>query len=278
MDMADISVVTKSQLAAAFRTLGISDGQAVMLHASVKAIGWILGGPRVVLETLLDILGPQGTLMMLTSWEGAPYHLGDSPGAQRDTLLVECPPFDPVTSPADHREMSILAEYLRTWPDAYRSNHPLASFVAVGAQAQWLTRGQPLQYPHGLESPLARLCAAGGNVVMLGDLLSNLTLLHHAEHLASIPTKQVDRYQMPILHDGRRIWVDIEEYDTTNGIADFGSDDYFLDIGRAYLDGGRGRIAQVGNAPSYLFAAEDLKQFGIHWLEAHYKGPVQQTM
>lgn len=275
--MADVSVITKSQLAAALRTLGICDGQTVMLHASVKAIGWILGGPRIVLETLLDILGPHGTLMMLASWEGAPYRMEAWPGVQRDTYLAECPPFDPATSPADHREMSILAEYLRTWPNAYRSTHPLASFVAVGAQAQWLTLGQPLHYPHGAESPLARLCAADGKVVMLGASLSNLTLLHHAEHLANIPTKQVDRYQMPVIHHEQRIWVDIEEYDTTNGIADFGSDDYFLDIGQAYLDGGKGRRAQVGNAPSYLFEADYLKKFGTHWMETYYKGPLQQT-
>ena len=246
-----------------------------MLHASVKTIGWILGGPRVVLETLLDLVTPGGTLMMLASWEGNPYRMDRWPVAQRELCLAECPAFDPGTSPADHREMSILAEYLRTWPGAYRSHHPLASFVAVGAQAQCLTADHALHYPHGLESPLARLCAAGGKVLLVGASFSNLTLLHHAEHLANVPHKRIDRYQMPVMQDERRVWVEIEEYDTTDGIADFGRDDYFLAIGQAYVASGKGRTARVGYAPSYLFEANDLKQFGTQWMEANYKGSLQ---
>ena len=179
-----------------------------MLHASVRELGWIVGGPRVVLDALLEILTPRGTLMMLASWEGNPYGMAAWPEAQRAAWLAECPPFDPATSPADHREMSILAEYLRTWPGARRSDHPLASFVAVGALAADLTAHHPWQYGHGPDSPLARFCAAGGAVLLLGPLLSNITLLHHAEHLAQIPEKRIDRYAMPVLRDGARVWVD----------------------------------------------------------------------
>ena len=277
MDTEDIPTITKNQLVAAFRTLDIAGGQTVMLHASVKAIGWILGGPHVVLQALVDVIEPRGTLMMLASWEGAPYRMEGWPQAARAACVAECPAFDPATSPADHREMSILAEYLRTWPGAYRSAHPLASFVAIGAQAQWLMADQPLQYPHGPESPVARLCAVGGKVLLLGAPLSNLTLLHHAEHLANVPHKRIDRYALPVMRNGQRVWVDIEEYDTTDGIADFGSDDYFFAIGQAYLALGKGRTAQVGNAPAYLFEADDVKQFGMQWMEAHYKGPLERT-
>ncbi len=122
---------------------------------------------------------------------------------------------------------------------------------------------------------MARLCALGGRILLVGTSFSNLTLLHHAEHLADVPHKRIDRYQMPILQDGRRVWVDIEEYDTTDGIADFGGDDYFLAIGQAYVASGKGRTGQVGNAPSYLFDADDLRRFGTQWMEANYKGPRQ---
>ena len=271
--MADTPLITPSQLAAGFRTLGLASGQTLLLHASVSAVGWILGGPRVILATLLESIAPGGTLMMLASWEGNPYRMEQWTAAQRAACLAECPVFDPATSPADHREMSILAEYLRTWPGAYRSSHPLASFVAVGARASWLTAAQPLRYPHGRESPLARLCAAGGKVALLGARFSNLTLLHHAEHLADLPHKRIDRYTMPVLQDGQRAWVDIEEYDTTDGIADFGSDDYFLAIGEAYVASGKGCAAEIGGAESFLLEADDLKQFGMHWMEAHYQGP-----
>ena len=259
--------VTRSRLHADLRALGVRAGRVLMLHASVRAIGWVVGGPRVVLDALLDLLTPRGTLLMLASWEGNPYGLAGWPEERRVAWLAECPPFDPATSPADHREMSILAEYLRTWPSARRSDHPLASFVAVGARAAWLTGRHPWQYGNGPDSPLARLCQDGGEVLLLGAPLSSITLLHHAEHLAAIPEKRVDRYAMPILRDGRRVWVEIEEYDTTDGIADFGEEDYFAAIGCDYLAAGHGRSGLVGGAAAHLLPAADLVRFGVAWME-----------
>ena len=265
----DARHVTRSQLLAGLRALGMQEGAVVMLHAAVGAIGWVVGGPRVVLDALLALLTPRGTLVMLAGWEGHPYDLPQWPDTQQATWLAACPPFDPLTSPADHRELSILAEYLRTWPGARRSDHPLASFVAVGAQATWLTAHHPWQYGNGTDGPLARLCQVGGDVLLLGAPLSSITLLHHAEHLADIPDKRVDRYAMPVLRDGRTVWMTIEEYDTTEGIADFGEgeEDYFAAIARDYLASGRGRSGKVGEAAAYLFPADDLTRFGIAWME-----------
>ncbi len=269
----DARHVTRSRLLTDLHALGVREGAVVMLHAAVGAIGWVVGGPRVVLDALLDLLTPRGTLVMLASWEGHPYDLPKWPDTQQATWLAECPPFDPLTSPADHRELSILAEYLRTWPGSRRSDHPLASFVAVGAQATWLTAHHPWQYGHGADGPLARLCQAGGAALLLGAPLSSITLLHHAEHLADIPDKRVDRYAMPVLRDGRTVWAPIEEYDTTDGIADFGEgeEDYFAAIARDYLASGRGRSGRVGEAAAYLFPADDLAHFGITWMEQRYR-------
>jgi aminoglycoside 3-N-acetyltransferase len=267
--------VTRSHLIAALRALGVREGAVVMLHAAVGAIGWVVGGPRVVLDALLDLLTPAGTLVMLASWEGHPYDLPRWPDTQQATWLAACPPFDPLTSPADHRELSILAEYLRTWPGARRSDHPLASVVAVGARANWLVAPHPWQYGHGPGGPLARLCEGGGAVLVLGAPLSSITLLHHAEHLADIPAKRVDRYTMPVLRDGRTAWIAIEEYDTTEGIADFGEgeEDAFAVIARDYLATGRGCAGTVGQAPAYLFPADDLMHFGVAWMERRYRLP-----
>lgn len=269
----EVPVVTRQQLVSGLKALGVKAGQTLMLHASVKAIGWILGGPIVVLEALIDVLTPDGTVMMMASWEGNPYQMAEWPAEQQELCLAECPPFNPATSPADHRTLSILTEYLRTWPGACRSNHPLASFVAVGKKASWLTERHSLHYNHGLGSPLARLCEAQGQILLLGAPFSNITLLHHAEHLANIPDKRLDRYRMPILQNGQRVWVEIEEFDTSNGIANFGNWDYFLDIGQAYVASGKGRSTQIGNASCYLFNADDLKLFGITWMEQNYRSP-----
>ena len=51
-----------------------------MLHASVKAIGWIVGGPDVVIQALLDVLGEEGTLMMYVGWEDSPWDAAEFVG------------------------------------------------------------------------------------------------------------------------------------------------------------------------------------------------------
>lgn len=245
-------------------------GQVIMLHVSVRAIGWIVGGPDMVIQALLDVLGDKGTLMMYVSWEDSPYDLSDRPENHQRAYLEECPPFDPARSRAN-REWSILTEYLRTWPGAFRSGNPDASVVTVGAKARWITENHPLNYGYGPGSPLAKLCQVKGKVLLLGAPLSSITLLHHAEHMAKVPEKRVVHYRMPLLRNGKRVWVDIEEFDTGRGIVDWdGEEDYFEVIAREYLSSGKGRQGRVGMAPSYLFDAADLVQFAIQWMESTF--------
>lgn len=197
-------LVTRSRLVEDLRRLGLEPGQILMLHASVKAIGWVVGGPDVVLQAILDALGPEGTLMMYVGWEEAPYLTIALEEGRGEAYLRECPTFDPERSRAN-RKWSILTEYLRTWPGACRSNHPEASVATVGAKAKWITENHPLNYPYGPGSPYAKLCQARGKVLLLGAPLNTLTILHHAEMLAHIPNKRIVRYKMPVLREGERV-------------------------------------------------------------------------
>jgi aminoglycoside 3-N-acetyltransferase len=196
-DRAARGPVVRSQLAAQLRKLGVAPGDTVMLHAALGQLGWILGGPDVALRALLDVLGPEGTVMMYTAWESTPYHLGREGPEVQALAEDEWPAFDPATSPADRRH-SILAEYLRTWPGARRSPHPEGGMTAVGGRAEWLTAEHPLEFGYGPGTPLARLVEVGGKVLMMGAPLETITLLHHAEHLADLPDKRVVEYRIPV--------------------------------------------------------------------------------
>jgi aminoglycoside 3-N-acetyltransferase len=259
-------VVTKSRLIEDVSALGLEAGQVVMLHASVRAVGWVVGGPDVVLHALREVLGPEGTLMMYVGWEDNPYEMGSWPEARRTAYQEECPAFDPPTSRANRR-WSILTEYLRTTPGARRSGNPEKSMAAVGAKAGWLTADHSLDYGFGPGSPLEKLCRDGGKVLLLGTPFNSLTLLHYAECLADVPEKRVVRYRMPVLVDGRRRWVDVEEFDSCDGIRDWADGDYFVAIVEAYLAEGHGRTGLVGAARSYLFDAQELARFGASWME-----------
>jgi aminoglycoside 3-N-acetyltransferase len=270
MDKGDPLLVTRSRLVKDLSSLGVRPGGIIMLHASIRAVGWVVGGPDVILHALREALGPEGTLMMYVGWEDNPYDLEAWPEGRRRAYLEECPPFDPAISRANRR-WSILTEYLRTTPGARRSANPKKSMAAVGAKAAWLTERHPLDHGFRPGSPLEKLCRVGGEVLLLGTPLDSVTLLHYAECLADVPDKRVVRYRMPVLVDGQRRWVDVEEFDTSDGIRDWGGGDYFEAIVEAYLAAGYGRTTLVGAARSYLFDAQDLTAFGVAWMERTFR-------
>nr|AIA16902.1 AAC3 [uncultured bacterium]AMP48516.1 AAC3 [uncultured bacterium] len=258
-------LVTHGQLVEELETLGVAAGQIVMVHASVKAIGRIMGGPNVVVQALLDTLTPAGTLMMYVGWENIPDFVSNLSPAVRQEYYAEHPPFDPRIARAV-RDHGILAEIVRGWPGARRSLNPEASVAAIGARAEWITQDHPLNYGYGAGSPLEKLVAARGQVLMLGAPLDTLTLLHYAENRARMRNKRVIRYSCPILRMGERVWVEIEDYDTGEPHGDY----TFDGIAREYLAQGKGRQGTIGHAPSYLFDAADLSTFAIAWLEERF--------
>jgi aminoglycoside 3-N-acetyltransferase len=263
----ELPIVTKSRLMGDLAALGVQAGQTIMLHVSVKAIGWIVGGPEVVLSALLDLLTPEGTLMMYVAWEDCTDDLRTWPAERQEAYLAECPAFDPATTRAN-REWSILTEYLRTWPGAYRSANPGASMAAVGALAHYLTENHPIQYGYGPGSPLEKLCQLGGRVLQVGVSPDTVTLLHYTEHMADVPNKRIVSYPAPILVNGQRAWVEIEEFDTGSGIVDWDVD-YFGVIVEEYLAAGKGRTGKVGAAQARLLEAAELHAYGVRWMKEH---------
>jgi aminoglycoside 3-N-acetyltransferase len=64
-----------------------------MVHTQMSAIGWVVGGSETVVRSVLDALGPEGTLMAYSGWDEVPYHLGASPDAWQRAYMDELPPF-----------------------------------------------------------------------------------------------------------------------------------------------------------------------------------------
>ena len=230
-----------------------------------------------VLKGILDAAGGRGTLMMYVGWDGSPYDVTIGRSALPTGLAEAWPPYDPGTAHAV-RSWGVLAEILRQWPGARRSGHPDSSFAAVGPRAQELVFDHPLQYGMGDPSPLSALCKAAGRVLIMGSPLSNVTLLHHAEHLADVPDKETVRYWAPILRDGAKEWVQIEEYSTEGCLPWFGPGDMFEAILREYLQAGRGAVGQIGAAQSVLLDASDVVRFAVEWIEARYDVPVARAL
>jgi aminoglycoside 3-N-acetyltransferase len=79
------------------------------------------------------------------------------------------------------KSMGAVPETLRRRPGAARSEHPLSSFAAIGADAQRYVEAHAFDDPM---LPLRRLHEDGGHVLMLGTALSSCTTIHLGEQYA----------------------------------------------------------------------------------------------
>ncbi|MFI1002481.1 aminoglycoside 3-N-acetyltransferase [Streptomyces galbus] len=264
--------VTRSRISRDLAALGLGDGDVVMFHTRMSAIGYVAGGPQTVIDALRDVVGAQGTLMVTCGWNDAPpYDFVTWPPDWQHALRAEHPAYDPAVSEADHHN-GRLPEALRRRPGAVRSRHPDVSFAALGAAADELMVGHPWDDPHGPDSPLARLTARRGRVLLLGAPLDTMTLLHHAEALAEAPGKRFVEYEQPVLVRGQRVWRRFRDIDSENGAFDYSAvvpagTDPFEAIARDMLAVGIGRRGSVGAAESHLFEAAEVIEFATAWME-----------
>ena len=255
--------------------LGLRPGNVVMVHASLRALGSVDGGPEAVAVALRRSVGEAGTIIAYGSWDRSPYEETLN-GAVLDPAMREAwPAFDPATA-ATFPGFGHLNEHLRRLPGARRSAHPDASMIVVGAQAVELVAPHALGSAFGPGSPLERFVRARGRVLLLGAPLDAVTVLHYAEAVASIPRKRRVTYEMPVLEDGRKVWRRAEELDS-NGILDAfaheGEMDAVETIARLYVSEGRAVTGKVGGACCHLFEAGDIVDYGVRWLERMFGDP-----
>jgi aminoglycoside 3-N-acetyltransferase len=146
--------------------LGVKPGGVLLVHTSFKAVGPVVSGPLGLIEALAAALGEQGTLVMPTMTDGESV-------------------FDPRSTPSF--QMGIVAETFWRLPSVVRSAHPGGSFAGRGPQAETICAPQPLSPPHGPDSPVGRVHALGGQILLLGVTHGENTTLHLAEALACVP-------------------------------------------------------------------------------------------
>jgi aminoglycoside 3-N-acetyltransferase len=268
-DIATRTPVTRSRLIGDLERLGVLPGVA-MVHASLRSLGWVVGGSQTVIEALLARLGPDGTLCAQASWEDIPFGHAGWPDDWRDAYEAELPPFDPILSAAAPYE-GRLAERIRTWPGACRSANPATGIAAIGARGGDLIAAHLLDDGFGRDTPYERLVDWGGQVVLLGAPLRSISLLHHAEAIAGA-AKRWTTYRLPL---GGPEWTAIREVDVWGGVYPYG--DVLPDtaaplgvIAAAALCAGIGTRGTVGVATAYRFPAAELTRFAVAWIEQRF--------
>jgi aminoglycoside 3-N-acetyltransferase len=152
-------VVGVDSLADDLRALGIILGCSVLVHSSLRSVGTVERGAEGLVDALLAAVGPEGTVMV-------------------PTFTYDSARFDPGATPG---RTGAVAEALRRRAGAVRSLHPFHSVAAFGPLGAELTRGHELLPGTGIGSPLDRLAAADGMILLLGVGHDRSTTIHVGE-------------------------------------------------------------------------------------------------
>ncbi len=169
----DRRTLTRAELDALLRTLGIVPGATVMVHSSMDAVSRRVPGltPLELIRLLQSTLTESGTLLMPTfPFAGKQVHYIEKTGR-----------FDVRRSPS---QVGLLTEVFRRMPGVTRSLHPTHSIAAWGKHAQWLLEAHGQGTTFGTDSPIYRLRDVGGLVIGLGTgLRDSFTILHVIEEI-----------------------------------------------------------------------------------------------
>lgn len=256
-----MTVATAASLAVDLRTLGVRSGDVLIMHSSYKSLGFVAGGPQGVVQALLDVLGPDGTLVVPAhNPENTDPETWQHPSVPEDwwkPIRHEAPGFDPERTPAS-RWMGRLAELVRTWPGALRSNHPQFSFAALGARSAEIVAGHRLDDGLGEESPLGAVYRLDGKVLLLGCGHDSNTSLHLSEWRQENPPRHEIGAAIRQA-DGTARWVTWTDVEEDEGDFDV--------IGSQFEATDAVRTGRVGESTARLMSQRALVDFGTAWIQ-----------
>jgi aminoglycoside 3-N-acetyltransferase len=182
--------MTRRELMAQLVDAGVGPGGVLLVHASFSRVAPVEGGPQGLIEALQEAIGRSGTLVLPSMTDD-----DDHPFDPKQTACVG---------------MGVVADTFWRRPGVLRSDSPHA-FAAIGPLAAAIVAPHPVDVPHGVDSPVGRVHAHDGQVLLLGVGHDANTTIHLAESMAAV------RYRLPhhatILKAGRPERCDYEEID-----------------------------------------------------------------
>ena len=253
-----VTIATRSTIVRALRELGVTSGETLCVHSSLGALGYVPDGARTVIDALLEVLGKEGTLMMPT-YSGdlsnpAEWRHPSVPENDLKRVRDDIAAYDPRLTPT--RRMGTIAEYFRNHPDALRSAHPQSSFSAMGNRASEIIDGHSLDNRFGKQSPLAKLVALRGKVLMLGAPWNTCSLFYLTQHLERDAPKFTRA--TPVLIEGRRRWVEYQDIAYSNV--------QFPALINKLIESGIANRRRVLEADSVIFPAAQAIDAVLRWL------------
>ncbi len=237
--------VIPDELTEGFERLGLSEGNSIVMHASLKSMGVVEGGAAMVLHRLLGVLGKGGTLLMPSftsiTRHSTTHDNHTKPGCWCEGRKDRHLPFIPELQP--DKNIGEIAKRLCSWPASRRSGHPAYSFVAVGKHGDELVRDYSLDDPL---LPIKRFLKYDPRVLTVGVGFDLVTAIHVAEQLR-LYVKFARESALTFTSKGRA-WVDITALGCSNGFEKL----------RSQLGDNESKGTKIGLATSQVYPMKSL--------------------
>jgi aminoglycoside 3-N-acetyltransferase len=191
VDESTTSGLSQTELIGDLRRLGIHRGMRLMVHASLRSIGYVRGGAPTVVDALMHSVGTEGTLLMPSFNHDRPYRPG---GAGY---------YDPTETPTSN---GAIPDAFRRMTGVHRSLNPTHPFACWGFRAKEHVADHHRTLTMGKDSPLGRLWTEGGYCLLLGVSYRANTFHHVVETVAGAPClgRRTEAYPVR-LPDGRMV-------------------------------------------------------------------------
>ena len=176
-------MIDREQITGDLKALDIRTGDAVMMHSSLSALGFVDGGAETVVDALLETVGRDGTLLVPAFRDSV-----WSDAANFTNSDCDCTQSGPLCSSQQPGFQGVIAETVRQRSGSLRSCHPTHSWVALGPAAQDLLIGHK-DCPTfcGSPNPFEALVKKNGCILTLGVGIDSITLWHYYEEILQIP-------------------------------------------------------------------------------------------
>ena len=157
-------MVTKQELKQALEILGVKKGMILEVHSSLSSFGKMEGGAMTVIDTLKELVTPEGSLFMPALRFGREQELTSEDKKLGITVKIK------ILDPDEKRTaMGIVADTFRNLPDTFSGRDTIST-------AGWGKHGR-----EALKGGLDYAIHNGGKALMLGVDIYKLTAMHYME-------------------------------------------------------------------------------------------------
>jgi len=236
---------TQETLARDIRAMGISSGDALMVHSSLKSIGWVDGGADTVIDALLSVIGEDEGVLFVPTLTATFARAGWGEMTKYA--------FDPKQTPS---RVGRITDTLWRRPNAFRSEHPTHSLAAIGKDAEELVKG------HGGDAstfdkrgPYGKYVKLKATVMFIGTGMGCNTTLHVGEDWAELPYMD-NAAKARVMKEGEEVTVPLRM--SPNGHRSFYASDENSPAVQLFYKLGLVREAKLGDAKVQLIGAHDI--------------------